>query len=73
MSSLMRSAIKLSNFTEPFIINTEYDINPSYGIIFRIIQVIFIISLIVCMRRGHRNQQQEAHNVDYHIAAIIHR
>lgn len=71
MSSLMRSAIQLNNFTEPLTHNTEYE--PSYGIILGIIQISFIIFLIVCVKRGHRPLQQPVHNVDYHFQAIIHR
>ena len=73
MSALMRSAIQFNNFTESIPINTEYD-HMSYGVIISIIQISFIIFLIVCVKRGHRVQQQQpAHNVDYHFQAIIHR
>ena len=71
MSALIRSAIKFNNFTEPLPINTDYDY-ISYGVIISIIQVSFIIFLIVCMKRDNR-RQQVAQNIDYHMAAIIHR
>ncbi len=72
MSLLIRSALKINNFTEPLTLNTEYNLNPLYGIIFSIIQIIFIIFLLICIRRGNR-PAQPIQNVDYHIAAIIHR